>query len=121
MQNGKYEEAITYFKKSFDKFSGDVNFLYNLANCYYQIGEYKLSIDMLDELINIDESYEDAYNLKAACFVHLSCFDEALNCLDGYLEKYSPSQELLNHKKEIEILNNISKKGKIQVNLKEHN
>jgi len=74
-------------------------------------------MELTDKIICLDDSYEDAYNLKASCFVYLEKYCDAWECLNSFLEKYDGSSSLLNHKNEIEIMCNISKKGKIQINI----
>ena len=117
MQNKNYEKAIFYFKKLLDDFSNDLSFLYNFAYCYYQNTDYMDCMELTYKIICLDDSYEDAYNLKASCFVYLEKYCDALECLNSFLEKYDGSSSLLNHKNEIEIMCNISKKGKIQINI----
>ncbi|MBQ2653698.1 MAG: hypothetical protein IJF83_09080 [Methanobrevibacter sp.] len=119
IQDEDYNNAIKYFKKSFDDYSDDLSFLYNFAYCYYQIKDYGNYIEIINKLIYLDDSYEDAFNLKAGCFVYLGKFCEALNCLKDFLEKYDGSPSLLNHKNEIEMMCEMSKKGGIQINIVE--
>ena len=118
MKEENYEKAIDYFNKCYSEYENNIDFLYNLANCYYQTADYDNSLRLIDRLLLGDDSYEDAYNLKAACFVRQNKFEDALNCLNEYLETFEGSQALLTHKKEIETMANISRKGQIQINIK---
>lgn len=118
MQDENYDNAVRYFKKSFDDYSDDLSFLYNFAYCYYQIKDYENCIEIINKLIYLDDSYEDAFNLKAGCLVYLGKFCEALNCLNDFLKEHEGSEYSLNHKNEIEALCNLSRKGKIRINIK---
>ena len=117
MQKEDYKNAIEYFKKSFDDYSQDLSFLYNFALCHYQNKDYADCINLVDKIIGIDDSYEDAVNLKASCLVYMGKYCEAESCLNDFLEKYDGSQSLLNHKNEIEMMCEMSKKGRIQVSI----
>lgn len=66
----------------------------------------------------MDDSYEDAFNLKAGCLVYLGKFCEALNCLNVFLKDHHGSVSSINHKNELEELCNVSKNGKIRINIK---
>ena len=117
MQDGDYDDVIICFKKSFDDYSDDLSFLYNFALCHYQNKDYVDCINLTDKIIRIDDSYEDAVNLKASCLVYMGKYCAAESCLNDFLEKYEGSSSLLNHKNQIEIMCRMSNKGKMQVNI----
>lgn len=118
MNDSKYSDAINNFNKSLKDYSRDVDFLYNFAYCYYQIGEYQECIVISNKIIDLNSSYEDAYNLKAGSLVHLNQFEEAFFTLENFAKEYNCSEFTLNHKNELEMLYNIHKKGKLTINIK---
>lgn len=117
IQNEKFDKAIKYFKKSFNYYFDNLSFLYNFAYAYYQNENYEECIEILNCLLELSNSCEDAYNLKSSCLVYLGLYDQALLCINKYLENHNGSSSMLDHKKQIEMLNNIDSKGKITLNI----
>lgn len=118
VSEGNYVKAIGYFLEVYDDYSNEPNFIYGLAYSYFMIKDWCNSLKYLNEFIELNPDNENVINTKAACLVHLNRFEDALNCLDEFLSTHKVSPELLKNKKEIEMLNNISSHGKIQLNIK---
>lgn len=56
----KYDEAIPYYKESITVFGEQHVTLYNLAICYYEIGQLKKALSLFKESIKKDPKQKDA-------------------------------------------------------------
>lgn len=55
-----FSEAVADFEHSLSIFKDGKESLYNCAKAYYQLGNYPKTIEKLEQLVTLDDGYEDA-------------------------------------------------------------
>ncbi len=82
---GKYKEAITFFKKVLDSSHYAFFAYYNLGYIYVQLREYKKAADCFEKSLHFRENKDAYYNLAMIYLYHLKDFEKAQNYYRKYL------------------------------------
>lgn len=82
---GKYKEAITFFKKVLNSSHYAFFAYYNLGYIYAQLGEYKKAAECFEKSLRFREDKDVYYNLAIIYLYYLKNFKKAQNCYRKYL------------------------------------
>ena len=90
---GKYERAIFFYNKAIDKNPYGAKYWVGIAKCYFSNQEFEKALEAVDFSIAADESYSEAYIIRAHCMVQLGNSAEAIAMYRKALEdKALPSE-----------------------------
>lgn len=98
LEEGKYEEAVTAFKKAIEDEKYGEQAYRGVAIAYFEMGEYEQALEYFETAFSFKESGEDfedtpsIYAMKAACHLHLGELDEALALYQQALEFECPEE-----------------------------
>ena len=97
VREGDLERARDYFERMLPRFTTEVGY-YQLANVYFQLGEYEKSREYLDLLLSMDPSpglKPDALYLRAVLTARIEGPEAALPQLEALVEQYPDEEKLL--------------------------
>ncbi|MGV3488095.1 MAG: tetratricopeptide repeat protein [Tuberibacillus sp.] len=92
--NGKFEEALIYYKKGLDK-EKTLDGLFGYAVTAMRVEKYETAIAALNELKSMDPSYSTLYPVLAEAYEQEKAFDEALFALEEGLKVDEHNERLL--------------------------
>lgn len=75
---GKNERAIFFYNKAIDRNPYGAKYWVGIAKCYFSSEEYEKALEAVDFGIAADESYSEAYIVRAHCMVQLGNSTEAI-------------------------------------------
>lgn len=77
-KNGKYDPAITYFRKAIKTYPDHVEAYCNIGIVYEYKGEYYRAIEIYTEVIQHNPNYAEAYNNRGIVYGEIDEFDLAI-------------------------------------------
>lgn len=90
---GKNEQAVFFYNKAIDKNPYGAKYWVGIAKCYFSDEEFEKALEAVDFAIAADESYSEAYVIRAHCMVQLGNSAEAIAMYRKALEdKALPSE-----------------------------
>ena len=87
-QLGRYQDAISYFKKTLQEIPEDFNAIFHLAHCYLNLDDLEKSEEMANALLRIDPDDENAYFLLSQIYFNKSEFKNALEFINKAISIY---------------------------------
>jgi len=73
---GQYQDAISFFSKSF-KINNSFFLAKNaLGRCYFKMKEYTKGIEVFSYIINNDPNHSEAYRNRANCYLYLKKYEK---------------------------------------------
>ncbi|PQJ77669.1 tetratricopeptide repeat protein [Polaribacter porphyrae] len=102
-QLGRYQDAISYFKKALQEIPEDFNSIFHLAHCYLSLDDLEKSEEMATALLRIDPDDENAYFLLSQIYFSKSEFKKALEFINKAISIYPYEADFFGQKSYIEL------------------
>jgi len=83
---GKYEEAITYFKKALEIDPNNAHALNNIGRAYAQLADYEIAKKYFEQAIQIDPNYQNALSNLGHVYQILGKYEEAIKYYEESLK-----------------------------------
>jgi clan AA aspartic protease (TIGR02281 family) len=84
--NDDYHNAITYYKKAFNKSSSDVA-ADRIAECYNELGDYQSALKYINKAIELDSTENDYICMKANIELEAGQTDNAIATSSKFIQK----------------------------------
>lgn len=85
VDEGKYEEAVSFYDKALKINSQDVVALSNKGTALDQLGRYEDAVKCFDKVLEINPKDEEALNNKGSSLIRLNRYEEAIECFNEAL------------------------------------
>jgi tetratricopeptide (TPR) repeat protein len=85
-QNLLYAKSLEYFELAHKFFPSDHEYIYNMGNAYYNLGNLSGAVEMYEDCLKINPGYESAWFNLGVCYYKQHNYAEALEKFKKVLE-----------------------------------